>query len=409
MNEKITRGPADEDDRVDRQAAALRLLSEVTRAAVEANSPPTAIAATLRILCERNAWQIGHAWRSAEGGADDLVSSGIWYAREGHDASRLREASDGIRIVPGVGFVGAVAARRTPMHVDTLEDFDEWTRGEAKKLDVRACMAFPVVVDDAVVAVLEFFHREPLSLEPYLMEVMADVGAQIGQAIERDRLERLISERTDRERGALARQLHDDLGQQLTALGMLATRLRRALESEGSLLAPSAARMVEAVDEAKIQVRGLTKGLLPIAVQSGTRLAHALRDLVEATEPAFSDVTIRFETDGDAELDDAFAATQLYRIAQEALYNAAKHAEARVVTIRLSAGNAGVELEVRDDGRGMPETLSRGSGSGLRIMRHRAGLIGSALEIRSAPGEGTAVRCRSYTRRGSPRKAPRRR
>jgi two-component system CheB/CheR fusion protein len=92
------------------------------------------------------------------------------------------------------------------------------------------------------------------------------------------------------------------------------------------------------------------------------------------------------------QLHDNFTATQLYRIAQEALHNAAVHASASKVIVGLRA-EQGLELEVRDDGKGMPDPLPRGSGSGLRIMHHRAGLIGAKLVIESRKHRGTSIRC----------------
>lgn len=387
-----------------RRESALRVLGEVTRAAVAAPSPRTAIAAALRIVCERNAWQIGHAWLTDDEG--HLVSSGIWHAERGRDDGPLRALSADVSVAPGEGFVGRVAERRAPLHDDDLRDRDDWTHGTAAALGMRACVGFPVLVEGEVEGVLEFFHAAPLEREPFFMDVMDDVGMQIGQAIQRDRLERLISEQSDRERQTLARQVHDNLGQQLTAIGMLATRLARGLSDGGSELSATAERLVRAVDDSKTQVRGLAKGLLPLAVGAGG-IVDALRDLVAATEPAYPEIAIRFEHDGDVRVEDEYVATQLYRIAQEALYNATQHADPDRVTIRLRAGGEAAELEVRDDGTGMPSRPPRGSGSGLRIMRHRARLLGGDLSIESRPGGGTSIRCRAPVG-GSPRRRRRR-
>jgi len=107
--------------------------------------------------------------------------------------------------------------------------------------------------------------------------------------------------------------------------------------------------------------------------------------------------------DGDiVEPDDPGVATALYRIAREAARNAAHHGEAEHIVIRLREAGGHLELEVRDDGRGMAEVPVAGPGMGLQIMRHRAELIGGTLEIGSAPGRGTVVRCSipdTWTRR----------
>ena len=82
---------------------------------------------------------------------------------------------------------------------------------------------------------------------------------------------------------------------------------------------------------------------------------------------------------------------QLYFIAREAVNNAARHAQAKQITIQLSKNDPGWILKIEDDGCGLPETQQKSEGMGLRIMRHRAGLIGAKFAIISAPGKGTTI------------------
>jgi two-component system sensor histidine kinase UhpB len=82
---------------------------------------------------------------------------------------------------------------------------------------------------------------------------------------------------------------------------------------------------------------------------------------------------------------------QLYLIAREAVNNAARHAQAGRVTIRLTGSESGWKLSVTDDGKGLPGNQPAGEGMGIRIMRHRAGLIGAGFSISPAPGRGTCV------------------
>ncbi|MFM7749643.1 MAG: sensor histidine kinase, partial [Opitutaceae bacterium] len=91
---------------------------------------------------------------------------------------------------------------------------------------------------------------------------------------------------------------------------------------------------------------------------------------------------------------DPFTAGHLYRIAQEAVNNAVKHARARHVIIRLEETGGRLQLTVKDDGNGLPSgRVTRAEGIGLRVMRHRANVIGAQLAIDSRRGEGVAVRC----------------
>lgn len=377
---------------VERRAEALDVLHEITRASNEAGSPEEAISAALRIVCRHNAWEIGHAWALAEETPERFVSTGVWHVGVGVDATPLRTATaeEGVEI--GDGFVGSVVARGAPIHVPDLAAFPGWRRGSPESLGIRSAMGFPVLIAGRTVAVLEFFHSRPMVLDSIFMAIMMDVGVQVGHAIERQRLEREIAARSDRERQQLAQEVHDNLGQQMAGATLVAGSLARALAREGSPRAEDAKKLVRELEEAKLQLRALSKGLLPVEIEPGG-LRHALHDLVETAHVGFPDLEIRFECDPEAEIADGVAATQLYRIAQEALYNATRHASARTITVRLS-GSPVLELEVRDDGVGIPDPLPPGTGSGLRIMRHRAGLIGGMLRIERLPGGGTSLRSR---------------
>jgi signal transduction histidine kinase len=89
---------------------------------------------------------------------------------------------------------------------------------------------------------------------------------------------------------------------------------------------------------------------------------------------------------------DNTVATHLFHIAQEAVQNATKHGRAKLVTIELSSDEENIALRVEDDGAGMPDKLPA-TGMGLRIMSHRAQMIGGSLELKRHPGGGTVVEC----------------
>jgi signal transduction histidine kinase len=379
------------EDQLRERVAALQVLHEITRAANEARSPEEAMAAALRCVCEKADWDVGHAWRLAGENSEYLTSTGLWHIRGKEDFMLLRTASAGVRLAPGKGFAGRVLAAGEPLHVTDLERFGDWGRGVASRLGVRAALGFPVTVEGESIAVLEFFRSEAMPPQPAFSESLSAIGLQLGRVIERQHLETLVSAESDRERQRLARELHDTLGQQVTALGMIATNLARYLDEEGSPRAATAARLVQGLDEAKSQVRALTKGLLPLEIDADG-LMHALGDLVETAREGYRNIDFQLVCNEPVSLRNRFTATQLYRIAQEAIHNATTHASPASVTVSLRA-EEGIELTVSDDGNGIPDSLPRGSGSGLRIMRHRADLIGGELLIESSPGRGTSVRC----------------
>jgi signal transduction histidine kinase len=104
-------------------------------------------------------------------------------------------------------------------------------------------------------------------------------------------------------------------------------------------------------------------------------------------------VTCGYAGPDQIDLPNADTASQFYRIAQEAATNAAKHGRGGQIVIQLASHREGVQLSVRDNGRGLPEPSGNSIGAGLDIMRYRAGMIGATLTIESQPGQGTTVKC----------------
>jgi two-component system sensor histidine kinase UhpB len=196
-------------------------------------------------------------------------------------------------------------------------------------------------------------------------------------------LRTLTAQEADRRR--FARELHDELGQVLTALVL---RLKRSAEAAPDGLRPD---LIDAQDTARValdDVRRIVKELRPEALDD-----LGLASAVAALGAGFSKLTgVRVDLDLDRELGVLPPETELvvYRVAQESLTNAARHSGSELVSVRLHSNGTGTELEVRDRGRGAESV----DGSGIRGMRERALAIGAELAIESKPGAGTAVRLR---------------
>lgn len=129
----------------------------------------------------------------------------------------------------------------------------------------------------------------------------------------------------------------------------------------------------------------------------------ALRELAASTNEV-TKVRCRFVCDRPVPVSDPNTATHLFRIAQEAVSNALKHASAKSIVISLGSLPGRLLLAVRDDGAGMPARAKPRTGLGLRIMRHRAGLIGGTLAVQREAGGGTAVVCTVHSPLASPAK-----
>lgn len=199
---------------------------------------------------------------------------------------------------------------------------------------------------------------------------------------------RLISVR-DEERRRIARDLHDTIGQQATALRWALERMIQGADPPTVHRVRNAQRMLDTLDR---QIDFIVAELRPAALDLG--IAAALEQYVSEWSRT-CDVAARFEAEGLERVALARdAGMHLYRIAQEALNNVAKHSGAHGVRVVLQSRGHGVVLVVDDDGRGFEPGAESGGGVGIVGMRERAALLGGVLEIESAPGRGTSVTLR---------------
>lgn len=206
---------------------------------------------------------------------------------------------------------------------------------------------------------------------------------------ERRDLEQALSAATERERGRIARELHDGLGQQLGGLLFLMNGLQRDLKSANSPQAEIAAQLSKELATAITQARNLSHELYAVPPQPDG-LVQALDSLSERVSVSYG-IASEFLAD-EILVHDPNVASHLYRIAQEAVHNAVKHGRATRINIRLLVQAAGVELCVRDNGAGFaPQQASHGLG--LRTMEQRARLIGGRFKVQSQPGAGVEVSC----------------
>ncbi len=207
------------------------------------------------------------------------------------------------------------------------------------------------------------------------------------------RLERELLDASERERHRIGRDLHDGLGQHLTAASMASGALARSLAAEQPDFAARAEGIAGQLRAAIAEARSLSHGLAPVALADDGLMA-ALGALSESTRSG-AGIRCVFECPQPVQISSVDTATHLYRIAQEAVANALKHAAASEIRIGLEQRNGVLALEVDDDGEGLePDSSTRTKpGMGLQVMRYRARLIGGELHIGSPPAGGTRVTC----------------
>ncbi len=225
-------------------------------------------------------------------------------------------------------------------------------------------------------------------LEARVRERTAALSDEIA---ERERVERELLEVSEREQRRIGQDLHDSLCQHLTATALAGQVLEEKLSARHLPEAAHAGDVVELVEEGIALSRKLAKGLHPIEMgQEG--LMQALEELAANSSDLFK-ISCRFECDSPVLVRDPAASGHLYRIAQEAVSNAIKHGKPGNIVIELESLEEGIALRVSDDGAGLPEPLPKNSGLGLRIMAHRAGMIGARFEVGRGQPRGTVVVC----------------
>ena len=265
----------------------------------------------------------------------------------------------------------------------------------AEDLGISTAIAFPVLLGEKIVAVLEFFCDRLIQPNGMIADVLAGVGLQLGRVVERARFEEHLLTIADEIRQDIAQDLHDNVGQELTGLGLMAATLAEMLPPAETPAGKLAAGVVATVKHAHDTVRGLSRGMLPLELEDGL-LAVALEQLAVATSASSR---IKCEVTGSQPdlVFDSRVSMHLYRIAQEAVANALRHSGAHSIRITLARENGEITLGIEDDGTGPPSEAVQAGGMGLRTMRYRAGLIGGKLEIGSSAGGGTQVVCRVAT------------
>jgi PAS domain S-box-containing protein len=378
-----------------RAEANRRLLHDILVAANEAPSPIWAFEATLELVCNHLGWSVGHAYLLNERG--QLESTRVWHLGGDGDFDPFRARSEDLRWELGNGLPGTVLKTRKPLWIADVSTWPDFVRASVNDGSVRAGLAVPVLAGSEVAAVLEFFSTQRHEPEQAIVEVMEDVGTQLGRVVERrratDAIERLVGERM----AFIDRAAHE-LRSHTAPIGLLASTLAKQEEARSSELIRET---VNALDTAVERLRDLVTRLLDLSSVQHGRLrletcdaevsdvvAAALR---ETGEPPH--VTVTVEVPPGLHL--ATDALVLERVIVNLLTNAFLHG-GQNVTVAAREEPGMVVIEVADDGPGIPPDLAEqvfepfvragteaeGTGLGLAISRGLVLALGASLEYR---------------------------
>jgi two-component system sensor kinase FixL len=204
---------------------------------------------------------------------------------------------------------------------------------------------------------------------------------------QRKELEREVLEIAATEQRRIGQELHDGIGQELTGLRFLTNTLEDMLPDKDSPEAQLVAKIGKTIKSTLEHVRAISRGLVTFTVNADGLMA-ALEGLVSRSSQLFEiacKAPVLVPTD--------LIASQLYRIAQEAIVNAVKHGHATRVTIDLHQVAGTVQLQIVDNGKGIDNPDYQDRGVGVRIMQYRAGVVGGTLRITRVEPRGTRVCC----------------
>lgn len=358
------------------EGAPLAAILEVIAVAIEEASPTGTLASIL--LVDETGTRVRH------GAAPHLPEA---YSR----------VIDGFPIGPCAGSCGTAAYRREPVYTTAIATDALWAdyRELAARFGLGSCWSVPILSEEGrrVLGTFAVYHREPREPDEPARELLKRASHVTGIVLERRALDeqlRALAARTEAiredERTAIARDIHDQLGQALTALKLDLGWLGHRLDGE---LLGKVGEMARATDEVIRTVRRISADLRP-GVLDDIGLQAAIEWQAEEFEQrSGTRCRVRAEI-GDLRLERELATT-VFRIFQESLTNIARHADAREVDVALVLDHGQIRLEVADDGVGLPEVGPRNSTLGILGMGERARRLGGSCTVKRRAPRGTVV------------------
>lgn len=239
-----------------------------------------------------------------------------------------------------------------------------------------------------------FYPADKPFLVPEEQKLVNAIASDLESWLERKRLEQALVFIAEEQAHTIGQELHDNLGQQVAAIGYQARALEKKIFAMGNeSMATVAASIASQAQIAVIQIKQLAQGLLPFELEANG-LIPALQTLAARIAATYN-ITCDFLCKNGITINDNSLALNLYRIAQEAANNAIRHGKAQHITLSLTSGKGILCLSICDDGSGFAgidadhQTVS---GMGIKIMQYRARQLGAKLEFLSRSEGGTEVR-----------------
>ncbi len=273
--------------------------------------------------------------------------------------------------------------------VPDLPAYRRLNGGATPEEGLRAYLGVPIMLEGEVIGFINLSSREPNVYTPIQADQLQAFAEQSAVAIQNARLFRDSEElAVIQERQRLARELHDAVSQTLFSASMLSETLPRQFSSRPEQIPERLEILHQMVRGALAETRAVLMELQPERLE-GTLLEELLQQLIEAAQSR-TPFKISLEILGEERVPPDVKMA-LYRITQEALNNAAKHAHAENVAVTLEKGANRVTVAIQDDGRGFDPESASAVNMGLHIMRERAEEVGATFTLESTIGQGTLI------------------
>ena len=380
----------------------LNLFAEVISVASEAVDARDVTARSLETICKLRGWQVGQAWFFDEREKILRCAARAFYSEV--SVPEFRKATLDTTLKKGEDVPGRAWKQNSSVWISDIHAEPNFARkAKAAAAGFKSGFAFPIGTSRKFHGVWEFYSTESHDPDPFFLEAANKLGNHLAVVYERRQAERALSALSgrliklqDEERRRLARELHDSTAQTLAAVGMNLSVLNEEVGGLNSRATGLLTDSTSLVEQASREIRTMSYLLHPPLLDE-VGLASALRWYVDGFTMR-SGIIVELNIPKDLPRLPQDTETVLFRIVQEGLTNVHRHADSPKAIIRISWGPTGVELELRDEGKGMPPGSLEGPllgsvilGVGIAGMRERVKQLGGRLEITTGK-QGTTVR-----------------
>jgi signal transduction histidine kinase len=393
------------NDRLNVEIEYSKLIKTIAVASNETRAVDETLSFCIREVCRFAGWPLGHLYLTADNPSKGLFPTKIWHVEEPGKFDIFQKITRETPLEEGIGLPGRVLISGEPAWIIDVTKDSNFPRAKlAENIGVKSGFAFPIMIGRKVMGVMEFFSPKAVEPDRAMLDIMAQIGTQLGRVLERkqaqdesershDQLRNLylrLEQVREEERTRTAREVHDHLSQLLTTIKLELSLLSNKLAHYNPTIKKSADQIHEMSDEAIQTVKKIAMDLRP-PILDDLGIAEAIKwqakEFNNRTQIECKLVNDLNEFELDLE-----RSTTLFRIFQETLTNIVRHAGATQVYVTLSKFNESITLQVRDNGCGISsEQVSNLRSLGILGMRERAMVWGGNVQIHGVPNTGTTV------------------